>query len=1565
MVKSKSLKHVLFKFGTLSFFLFATFPVLGAGNTKATPLNINCATMMATLGKSDQEDYKELLQEVQIFREKVKETLPPNSFNVRLSTIESPEQIISIVKSIQDTLKTAPAHFHFRPDIAREAVLKALELLYSGRGNTVPKDQKGWYPASRNSATGIKEIKWILSQGVLDQEGLDQFKSFVESHDYNSPLIKRNSGFPPQFEINRDDIKKDILTSISGAPAGQPFHSSHTTDVEADVKIATEILDDFRKSGGEAASAKLFFSPERFVKGDFPDYYGREEEINQIVDVLTRGQKQHFLLVGKAGVGKTTIIKMLQYEFLKGQKRIWDEKPPIFIEVPITALTNPTDPSAIRNFLDAAVRISTAKDRRIILFADEAHVATNMAQNAMKAFLTEVIENIPQTAKVNVALATTSGESRKFDDDSAFQRRFAVVQVPEFSREQVIGMIQKTNIPKWIRDHKKASYSFNGNITPEAYDYAYRYRYQEQRSGETGTAELLEGAIVAKLNRDTDSVRTSKPKQGSFSIDVEDIQKYLRDKFRMDLIPGAHDFEANFKKKWDAFEVDYTGQEGAKALIKQKLRSHFGQLVHDNVSAIVAFGPPGAGKSYGAEKIAEHFFNNAVVTLNGAEYKNGGLELNKLIGSPPGTVGSEDRRSILTKALKENPNGFILKIEEADYLHRDVIQFLTNFISNKKFTDGLGHEWDTSNVFIWMNSNIGQDEMIPTDSRNKMDWTQYNIRKSSLTESQVIEGKAVEVARPERVEKIFDQFIETVVTKSGPSEDGNEIAQEANKQKRRYTPIYILPPDKAELVQAAENRVRQQIETIKREYGITLVIPQDVIEKAIDLDHYDFEKGYSYVVNQLATKVFDHLTPFLHMRGTTITAQIDDSKVTVNLREVPSQNLKILVNGKVERVASLGAVDKSENNPWGSSPEMMKRIQNFPREMRNYIKGNGAIIQGMNRALKDKAFNWNRQVVFTLLGTSGNGKTEMAKALAKVLFGSESAMFKITGVDHPWDLSDYFRPPKGVQGGKEKTDFEDWFKSRKTAGGGVILFDELLSELGSKGSYTVDNRQGGKIAVLRELYELLDEGKLKIGGKIYDAKGFVILITGNTLQELFNGIDDTPEAEQLVQKINQKLKPDVVNEQLGRYGLDAPIIARLGQVHVLGPQPRSVSINVGEMKTQKAIKEIQGLVPHPIEISLDPKAVEEVVARLSTVRLGMRAVDRGFEKFMFMPLRGIIQDLDTPSRPLKKIEMKLVSGSPVWSVTYADSKTSQEVATEVALEAFSLGDNLYDENWKLKTQFDPTSENHTPQLKDLETVEKMKVTPEMAKDITIHEVYGHWMVDAILNHRNGADFISIIPGQNYFGYVRPKEIEVHDGSSLMTVLKEVVVLESGHRAVFKFGRFKTGAGNGGEVRDKDKPSNDDLGKVYAQIDMIINNNLIPDTSEHSDPKKKAQVKQYIDKVSALVADRVIERGLRSRQFQPVFDRVLTQKYAGHEELENYLKQVDFSKVGDSDVLFCLYFTHAVLKTINSYPNLKESVSGIIDRVLLEAMTKNSGNDVVIRQLTRIQEAFKSNIAGQK
>jgi hypothetical protein len=168
--------------------------------------------------------------------------------------------------------------------------------------------------------------------------------------------------------------------------------------------------------------------------------------------------------------------------------------------------------------------------------------------------------------------------------------------------------------------------------------------------------------------------------------------------------------------------------------------------------------------------------------------------------------------------------------------------------------------------------------------------------------------------------------------------------------------------------------------------------------------------------------------------------------------------------------------------------------------------------------------------------------------VAESIFGTRNAAFKISGISNWGDLNNYLRSDVGFMGSNQETDFEKWFKSRMFSGGGVIIFDELLSLSGlDQGAISA------KISAINKLYDMLDEGVIRFGNKSYDASAFMIQLTGNALQEVFSRIDDSPESEKLVKRLLGKISDADIINYFNKLGIDAPKVARFGPIFINGP----------------------------------------------------------------------------------------------------------------------------------------------------------------------------------------------------------------------------------------------------------------------------------------------------------------------------------------------------------------------------------------------------------------------------
>ena len=1274
----------------------------------------------------------------------------------------------------------------------------------------------------------------------------------------------------------------------------------------------------------------------------------RDDPLERLLQAMLRRDKSHVLLLGKAGVGKTTLVRMLQNGWVEKTFSHPGKEIPLVIELSILDVTNPSDPTAIKRQIASAKSMSAILDCDIILFLDESQVSTPLSRNAIKSFLTQANEEGGN--RVHFIWATTSDESKFLTSDAAFSRRWIEVNLDEFNDEQAIEAVTLANVPAWQAKHRRGGVSFK-DISKEAYNFANRYRRMEQphAGNPSGLKELLEGSIVFRLRQlevlETRGELAAEDK--SFTLGAADIRNYLKFQKGLQLIPGDADFEATFEVMWTAFRKDYQGQDGAMVQLKHWLRSHFSTLDRDMLLVLTNFGPPGGGKTYLAEMLSKHFFNKALLPINSGMFSEGDFPLNTLLGSPTGVVGSEEQRGILPKFVRENPNGGVIVFEEADYLPQQVIDFLIDTITRKEFTDQLGQTWRMDNFVIQMNSNIGQDYLIPTDMRTRMTWEEYNSRRMAITQKMYVDGQEVSVVRPDKLDHVLQQF-EKNIAKGRGGGDSNTAAQEQKgmKLKRRIKSMYTLLPEFEELRKLGHKLVQDYIEEKHEQYNITFKIDPESIDAILALEHYRFEEGYTYVRSKLEHKLFSYLNLYLDRKGQEIQAVVEPEQVKMGRRTVDSQ--KLVVGGADLSVEySLGQAYGGSDNLWFANQAMRERIKKFPLEMAQRIKGQKKQIEYMAELLKQKVNNWNTKLNIAQIGTSGNGKTEFGYSMAEVLFGSRKAAFKIAGINTWADLQNYFRSPVGFVGSNEVTEFEQWFMTRLNAGGGVIILDELLSFSNLSQSAIAE-----KIAAINKLFDLLDERIVSFKGRPEDARSFVCVITGNSMQELFSGIDDSPEAEYMVRRILDKVSADdIVQFFQQQVGLGAPQLARFGRIFLNGPLDKATTVSVGLKETRKAIQdsteEIQQI--YSVKVDVDPQIVAQIVERVTSVKLGLRHVNRAIDQVISQPITGILNDLDGAA----EINGKFVDGQVQW---WVDGRRVLRVAHPI------IDSEAEFHEWVWVDEAPSQPKDSTPQLKDVQSEPKMKVTDENLRVTYIHEALGHWRTSVLLHGESPAVSISLIPADGSLGRVMLDDKDLIAVKAINEILKEIAVLEAGHRAVFIHGYYSVGGGGSGDPEDKRR--NDDLFKVNRLLDATMSNNLFEDFTEYGDPRDKALFKDFMRKVGKGIADRVVRYGDRLPVFNPFFATLLKKRFVGEDAIRNFMSTIQPGQLPDSDLLLYRALMGAVRNELKDaydgnrgrveVDKIKDLAKDILNRSAKEIRTKRRVESRVLAQLAIMQ-----------
>ncbi len=539
------------------------------------------------------------------------------------------------------------------------------------------------------------------------------------------------------------------------------------------------------------------------TEGKLDPVIGRKDEIQRVIQILSRRTKNNPCLIGEPGVGKTAVAEGL------AERIIAEDVPEMLKNKRVVSLDIASMIAGAKYRGDFEERIKKCleevkKAGDVILFIDEVHtiVGAGSAEGAVDA--ANILKPLLARGEVQVIGATTLNEYRKYiEKDSALERRFSPVTVGEPTNEETIEIL------KGIRDRYEAHH--NVKITDEAIKAAVELstRYINDRFLPDKAIDLVdEAASRVKMRTYTqpDTLKkleeeiSAMNKEKDDAIKVQDFEKAagLRDKINVEKEKLQKE-----KEKWeskntksittlteeDIAEVvaSWTGvpvkkltqteneklrnleqtlhqrvigqNEAVDAVAKAIRRGRVG-LKDPNrpIGSFLFLGPTGVGKTELSKALAESLFGNedAMIRIDMSEYMEG-HSVSKLIGSPPGYVGF-DEGGQLTEKIRRKPYSVIL-FDEIEKAHPDVMNMLLQILDDGRLTDAQGRTVNFKNTVIIMTSNIGarlitDKTTLGFSAKDKKDESQ----KEYETIKKDVMGELKKQFRPEFINRI-DEII--------------------------------------------------------------------------------------------------------------------------------------------------------------------------------------------------------------------------------------------------------------------------------------------------------------------------------------------------------------------------------------------------------------------------------------------------------------------------------------------------------------------------------------------------------------------------------------------------------------------------------------------------------------------------------------------------------------------------------------------------------------------------------------------------------------------------------------
>lgn len=541
---------------------------------------------------------------------------------------------------------------------------------------------------------------------------------------------------------------------------------------------------------------------ERAKQGKIDPVIGRTNEINRVIQILSRRNKNNPVLIGEPGVGKTAIAEGL------AQRIVENDVPEILKNCHIISLNMSSMVAGTKYRGEFEERLKKVieevkKHPEWILFIDELHtlVGAGATEGSMDA--ANIMKPALARGELRCIGATTLKEYKKYiEKDAALERRFQPIKVGEPTNEETVQILQglcdkyeafhKVKIPdeaikeavrlssRYITDRFQPDKAID--VIDEA---AAKIRMEassapkglKQKEDELANIQKEKEAAVSAQNFEKAAVYRDQAKK--LSDEIENLKKDWKGADQDHLAVTPED-TAEVVAKWtgiplqnltqsdserllhleDELHKRVVGQEEAvHAVAKAIRRARAGMKdPHRPIGSFMFLGTTGVGKTELAKALAECMFGSekALIRFDMSEFMEK-HEVSRLVGAPPGYVGY-DEGGQLTDAVRKNPYSVIL-FDEVEKAHADFFNILLQVLDDGRLTDGQGRTVDFTNTVIIMTSNLGST--LLREHTKSMGFTAEH-KEGETTDFEEIKGKIMDTVkrtfRPEFINRI-DEII--------------------------------------------------------------------------------------------------------------------------------------------------------------------------------------------------------------------------------------------------------------------------------------------------------------------------------------------------------------------------------------------------------------------------------------------------------------------------------------------------------------------------------------------------------------------------------------------------------------------------------------------------------------------------------------------------------------------------------------------------------------------------------------------------------------------------------------
>ncbi len=576
------------------------------------------------------------------------------------------------------------------------------------------------------------------------REALSLGHNYIGTEHILLGLVRENEGVAARilldFDADSEKIRNEVIRMLSG-PGGRRQGSASGS---GEGKKSSKLLDQFGRNLTKLAA-----------EGKLDPVIGRSTEIERIMQILSRRQKNNPVLLGEPGVGKTAIVEGLASQIIKGEVPELLRNKQIYTLDLAALVAGSKYRGEFEERLKKVMKEITQRGD-IVLFIDELHnlVGAGAAEGAIDA--ASILKPALARGELQTIGATTLDEYRKYlERDSALERRFQQIKVEEPPVPDTVKILE--GLRERYEDHHRVNITDDG--LQAAAELADRYisdRFLPDKAidliDEAASRMRIKSMSAPPVYRDLEEEIEETRRSKEAAIEAQEFEKAanLRDKERQ-LTNRKRELEdqwsegdaserpdvgeeeiADIVSMWTGIPVFKLTEAETKKLIRMEEELHKRVIGQDvaieavskairrsragikdpkrPAGSFIFLGPSGVGKTELARTLSEFLFGDedSMIRIDMSEYMEKHA-VSRLVGSPPGYVGY-DEGGQLTEAVRRKPYSVLL-LDEIEKAHPDVFNILLQILEDGRLTDAQGRTVDFRNTIVIMTSNVGAKDI--------------------------------------------------------------------------------------------------------------------------------------------------------------------------------------------------------------------------------------------------------------------------------------------------------------------------------------------------------------------------------------------------------------------------------------------------------------------------------------------------------------------------------------------------------------------------------------------------------------------------------------------------------------------------------------------------------------------------------------------------------------------------------------------------------------------------------------------------------------------------------------